>query len=84
VLKYDLPINLHTRYQHVRDLDSNDNVLPRGGATYCFLEDETRHVVAMGVAFCGPQDQYNRKIGRDISYGRALKSLHTMEADVVA
>ncbi len=32
-------------------------------------------VIAEGDAICRPEDQFSRKIGRDISLGRALKSL---------
>lgn len=48
------------------------DVLPHGGRTTCKLTfpDGTE---IWGVAECSGRDQYNKKIGRDISLGRALK-----------
>lgn len=43
-----------------------------GGSTTCELTLNSEKVV-YGVADCSVRDRYNKKIGRDISLGRALK-----------
>ena len=45
----------------------------KGGRTYCkiLLSDEQ----FVGWAFCSDKDNYNYKLGRDIAFGRAKKSL---------
>ena len=48
--------------------------LPFGGATYCILEDENQDILAFGYAVCSEQDNFNKKLGRTIALGRALKS----------
>lgn len=44
----------------------------KGGAT--LAEVEIDGVIFTGEAFCGPGDNYNRRIGRDIAVGRASTS----------
>lgn len=50
-----------------------------GTATICLIPfpacDEDRPGVVRGVAFCNPLDQFNRKLGRDIALGRAVKAI---------
>ena len=41
--------------------------------TVCQLLDENGEVIAVGEARCCPKDQFNRRLGRTISLGRALK-----------
>lgn len=52
--------------------DAGYEPLPHGGHTSCTLTfpDGTEVV---GVAECSRRDPYNKKIGRDIAVGRALK-----------
>jgi hypothetical protein len=52
--------------------------LARGGRTECCvtLADGTE---VWGVAECSQQDNYSKKIGRDIALGRALKRLAAKE-----
>jgi hypothetical protein len=47
----------------------------KGGLTECELLDDADTVVAHGSALCSDHDNYNRRIGRDIALGRALKRL---------
>lgn len=49
-------------------------ILPNGGMTTARIELPDGRV-ATGEARCSVRDNYNRKIGRDIAIGRALKSL---------
>jgi hypothetical protein len=43
--------------------------------TVCFIEDGNKIPIAHGYAFCGPQDHFNKRTGRKISFGRALSEL---------
>jgi hypothetical protein len=70
----EIPEGLHARFEHVR-IESEGRVLSRGGVTFCHIENEDNAEVAIGVASCNVKDQFNKKIGRDISLGRALKQL---------
>lgn len=47
----------------------------RGGVTICDIFDEEGNCLSTGMAICSPLDNFNKKIGRDISLGRALKEL---------
>lgn len=44
--------------------------------TLAKLIDRDGKVVARGMSKCGPKDNPNRKIGRAIAIGRALKQYH--------
>jgi hypothetical protein len=46
---------------------------PRGGFTTVELVDRDKKVY--GVAYCSEKDNYNKKIGRMIATGRAMKDL---------
>jgi len=47
-----------------------------GGMTECDLVDpESGTVIVTGYAHCSILDTFNKRIGRDISLGRAIKSL---------
>ena len=43
--------------------------------TVCELTDEKTNAVGVGYAFCSVKDQFNKKYGRRIAKGRALKQL---------
>ena len=46
---------------------------PAGGiATICLLRNG--ELVHRGIAFCSPLDQFNKKLGRNIALGRAIKA----------
>jgi len=50
-----------------------------GGKTECYIIDPvTGGVIADGIALCSWRDNFCRKIGRDISFGRAVKRLEEM------
>ena len=51
--------------------DAPDGFL--GTATICLLENGG--LVHRGIAFCSPLDQFNKKLGRNIALGRALKAM---------
>lgn len=49
---------------------------PRGGVTVARLtDDETGVILGHGEAWCSPWDNFNRKLGKTIALGRALKQL---------
>jgi hypothetical protein len=47
----------------------------RGGQTICMILDENDNLVVEGEAACSLSDNFNYRIGREISTGRALKAL---------
>lgn len=62
------------------NLGLNDNGVkpePKGGKTICniVLENEGQSIVFTAQSVCSMNDTFNYKIGRDIAYGRAQKSL---------
>lgn len=46
--------------------------------TTCRIESSS--FVAKGHAYCSPQDRFNKKMGRKIARGRALKAIETKES----
>lgn len=82
-MQREIPEGLHARYEHQRNFNvfrlnfrtESRSIDPRGGKTICYLENDNNEVVATGVARCSDEDSYVKKIGRDISLGRALKEL---------
>lgn len=83
----EIPEGVTPVYEHCRNYvlastqSQNVGISPRGGTTICRLIEKTydglgvhdEKVVAVGEANCSDDDQYVKKIGRDISLGRALK-----------
>lgn len=55
------------------DLTVTDQLIPNAKTTVVVIENEESRYV--GVAQCGPRDEYNRNKGREIAAGRALKML---------
>lgn len=51
------------------------SVESKGGVTMCKIKDAEGNVVSMGESRCHTNDNFNKRIGRDISLGRALKRL---------
>lgn len=58
-------------YWHKHELEPN----PRGGLTIVHILDKDGNMLARGTARCSELDQYNKKIGRSIALGRALKKM---------
>jgi hypothetical protein len=78
-----IPEGLTVKYIHRREVEPiekasirhpHPTVAPRGGITTAFLSDADGRQVAQGVAVCHEKDNYNKRIGRAISLGRALKA----------
>lgn len=67
---------LHERTYLVRE-GEDDELLPWGGRTTVeiFADEKAVEPLAVGVAECSEFDNYNRKIGRNIALGRALKQI---------
>lgn len=53
----------------------------RGGYTLCFIYNDEGEVVATGVAECSKLDHFCYRLGREISRGRALKTLRPEPED---
>lgn len=61
---------LNIKYKHLRNPETNKIY-----ATICTISREDGVKVAVGISLCAVKDNVSRKIGRDISYNRALKAL---------
>ena len=78
-MKQQLPDGAKVKFHHDRvyrpGMEFFD-ALPRGGQTECIiiLPDGTE---IKGKARCSKKDNYCKRIGRDIAFGRALKALNT-------
>lgn len=84
----EIPEGVTPVYEHCRSYtDPEGTVNPKGGTTFCRLykqeepfDDEGKKLehpgfpLAVGVACCSQEDQYNKARGRAISLGRALKA----------
>ena len=51
---------------------------PKGGFTVADVLNAAGEIVAVGKAFCRPDEAYNKKLGRTIAAGRALKTLRAV------
>lgn len=60
---------IHLRYT---DDENNDEIVPRGGASICYKLEEGN--IQCTVAWCHHNDNFNRKRGARIAYGRHQKS----------
>lgn len=49
--------------------------MPSGGATEATIVDPEGNIVAADYALCSYRDNYNKKLGRNIAIGRALKNM---------
>jgi len=59
-------------------LSKDDVLLPRGGKTEAIIyKKKNKRVLAHTLARCSERDNYNKKLGRMIAVGRALKQLET-------
>lgn len=68
------------RVRHERVTYIDGTVMPHGGVTvveiYLTAEDmKIEKWISQGVAFCRPDENYNKRLGRTIALGRALKVL---------
>jgi hypothetical protein len=61
------------RFRHLKD--ENNKLL----ATLCSFVDDNNKIVSIGLAICSKKDNFNRKIGSMISFGRAMKSYDQKE-----
>jgi len=65
----------HTELSSLHQIRASGwDVFPLGGTTIAEVWDGDE-IVAIGEAVCSDRDNYNKKIGRRISLGRALKQL---------
>lgn len=55
--------------------DPNLVPLPTGGGTFAVIYDEWHNELSRAEATCSKKDHYNKKIGRNIAIGRAMKKL---------
>lgn len=52
------------KFHHMRNKDIDGSIIPHGGITVGWIEDED-HVV-FSLAFCSMQDLYNKKFGKEL------------------
>lgn len=85
-------MNLKSRYNHFRihdycEFDEWGNCkrcVPSscGGITICrIIDEDTKEIIAWGISFCSPRDNFSRKTGRAIAEGRALKAIEEAKMD---
>lgn len=79
-----VPDGMRVWYHHKRTVRARKDAImridPRGGETVALLyrqeqDPQTDAAVATGTAVCSVNDNYNKRIGRDIALGRAVKKL---------
>ena len=68
-----LPEGYTPKYKHIRDRDPLGRFRPCGGATVCSLHIYDR--VVQGVAYCHPRDNFDKRVGREISLARAVEKV---------
>ena len=52
-----------------------NQILPKGGATVCYLPSSRGKSSTMGISFCSPRDNFKKEIGRIKSKGKSV-SVH--------
>jgi len=82
---YELVCNNEYVLRRVRDPEVRYNYAPTGGVTVCVVRVEELGIGGIGVAVCSDSDRYSRRVGRPVSFKRALESLlETGRFDVAA
>jgi len=71
----NMGLDKEVRYYYMRFGEGADNAPDGylGVATVCLLK--CGGMVHRGIAFCSPLDQFNKKLGRNIALGRAIKAM---------
>lgn len=70
-----MSVKFRAKFKHERLYDADGNVLPKGGKTTCRLVTGDGELLVETVARCHTSEHYVKRIGRDVSLGRALKEL---------
>lgn len=68
----------HRRWQAWDPEMGTDIVLAKGGYTVAKILSKGGFEVARGTAFCRANENFNKRLGRTISLGRALKRLEAV------
>lgn len=83
-MKVTVPEGLAVKYEHHRNYDIAMKMSPRGGMTiaYVYRKEDLEAggiaiAVSSGVAHCHSKDNFDKRIGRAIALGRALKKMRT-------
>lgn len=76
-MKREVPEGLKVRYvRGWTNYSPKSRMLPNTSRyTSAIVIDENDAVVAEGHAVCCPRDHFNKRLGREIALGRALKTL---------
>lgn len=59
---------LHKKIYHIREKDEDGNILPRGGVTIVFVENNGWFDGY--IALCHPDDNYNKKVGVEVALSK--------------
>lgn len=85
-MKVEVPPRMRVWYEHIRYRENTRGmpISPRGGRTIAklYVEGEDPKVdppVAEGEANCSVNDNYSKKVGRDIALGRAVAQVRRAE-----
>lgn len=80
----NLPEGLRLRVNYITRCRARskreETLLPKWLTVAVISDEKTNRQLAVASASCGPHDNPNRKIGRAIAVGRALKKYHTTVA----
>ncbi|MBC8436783.1 hypothetical protein H8D85_00505 [bacterium] len=80
ILSSKIRSNIMTiKYRHYRtNLKSIDPTVTRNCTAITTCTINVDGVEAIGTSHCSPKDEFNKKIGRTIAYGRAMKIANTI------
>ena len=76
----------HHRYEEYNinwSIGDPGRVSPRGGSTRVEIKSEDGTLLCFGESHCSTIDNFNRKLGRNIALGRALKDCGAILSGVV-
>jgi hypothetical protein len=70
-----VPDGYTVKYYHSRFIGLDGHPSPKGGGTTAHIIDSNGDVVSIGKSICSKKDAFNRKMGRTIALGRAIKQM---------
>jgi hypothetical protein len=75
--RFQLPEGAKVIYDHAYTLSTpqGHTLGEQHRATAATVYDAEENIIATGLAVCHPNDQFSKRIGRNIARGRALKRL---------
>lgn len=56
-------------------VEPHEEIIPNGGVTVVDIFDKEGNVLSTGIAHCSIEDNFNKRIGRQLALGRAIYQL---------